>query len=113
MIHVQISSHESSDTKVIIVTGEYGFGGSGNDDANYIYDYIIDYLNTDNPKHIILDLSQMHYAFGNRIANLFINLGNEDIEYTLSGECRAAYESLFNFLGPNIRDAITEKVKYQ
>ena len=94
------------------VTGVYGIGSEGNEDAAVIGAALEGVLADDPADRVVLDLSAMTYSFGDAIGALFLKHAEGPVDFVLSQACSEAWNGLLALVDPLWADR-GERIRFE
>ena len=106
-----ILSHNEQQN-ILKVSGTTGMGSGGNQDSADIGKSINDFFQANPNQHLLVDLSEMVYEFGDSIMGIFYLSQDHDINYKLNGSCSDAWHSLFNAMYSGWDDLFGDRVSF-
>jgi hypothetical protein len=98
---VSITSRMNQQVVTICVQGRYGYGSSGNQDASKIREAIDVAIKVAPIAALVIDLSEMHYEFGDAIGVLFHRYRDLQPSFRLSAADANAWNGLLTMIMPD------------
>ncbi|WP_372365459.1 hypothetical protein [Candidatus Uabimicrobium sp. HlEnr_7] len=123
--YILSTPNKNAEVIVLKFSGHCGIGSRGNEDTTYMYRVVVgeipDIRNVQ-PRNIIVDCSDLHYSWGNGIADLiYLNDVPElNVIFVIGDFCRKGFKSLFAAFCPvkdslihdNLENAVLEIEKH-
>jgi hypothetical protein len=110
MINVTVQTCQTNGAWTICVSGNYGVGSAGNEDADAIVQELRSILGKTDGAPVVLDMSGMHYEWGDAIGSAFVGEEFEKVEYRLNIKCEKAWSVLLSLIwGRNVPQRIVFK----